>query len=98
MGPKEITVTLGDSGALHFNSNSMTRSNKFVVNAIDTNGAGDVFCGAIIYATVHHWDVEKKLTFACAAAALKCQQLGNRDALPKLEEIEKFMFQVDSRM
>jgi sugar/nucleoside kinase (ribokinase family) len=91
MGPKEITVTLGDSGAIHFNGDTTTRSNKFAVNAVDTNGAGDVFCGAIIYATVHHWDVEKKITFACAAAALKCRQLGNRDALPTLKEIEEFL-------
>jgi len=91
MGPKEITVTLGESGAIHFSGDTMTRRRPFNVNAVDTNGAGDVFCGAIIYGTVHHWDTERKMAFACAAAALKCRQLGNRDALPTLEEIESFL-------
>ncbi len=88
MGPREVTITLGEFGAIHFTGDTVTRHTTFPVDAVDTNGAGDVFCGAILYGTVHHWETEKKLAFACAAAALKCRQLGNRAALPTLEEID----------
>jgi sugar/nucleoside kinase (ribokinase family) len=91
LGPREITVTRGEFGAIHFTKSKVTRHPEFKVNAVDTNGAGDVFCGAIIYGTVRNWGAEKKMAFACAAAALKCRQLGNRDALPTLGEIEALL-------
>ena len=58
------------------------------VEAIDTNGAGDVFAGAMIFATLKNWPVDRRMRFATAAAALKCKSMGNRDALPSLEQIE----------
>jgi len=91
MGPKEVTLTLGESGAIHFTNETTTRHPGFSVDAVDTNGAGDVFSGAMIHGTLNHWGIGKKLTFACAAAALKCRKLGNREALPLLTEIESFL-------
>jgi ribokinase len=90
MGPSEVTVTLGERGALHFTNQAMTRHPGFSVAAVDTNGAGDVFSGAMIYGSLHGWAADRKLAFACAAAALKCRNLGNREALPTRDEIEAF--------
>ena len=58
------------------------------VEAIDTNGAGDVFAGAMIFATLKNWPVDRRMRFAAAAAALKSKSMGNRGALPSLEQIE----------
>ncbi len=91
MGPSEVTITLGEFGAIHITGDRVTRHTTFTVDAVDTNGAGDVFCGAMVYGTVLRWETEKKLAFACAAAALKCRRLGNRAALPTLEEIDSFL-------
>ncbi len=96
MGPSEITITLGESGAVHFAKETVIRHAGFPVDAVDTNGAGDVFSGAIVYGSLLGWDAERKLAFACAAAALKCQKLGNREALPMLSEIETFLSEVTS--
>ncbi len=91
MGPKEVTLTSGESGAIHCTKDTVTCHPGYLVDAVDTNGAGDVFSGAILYGTLHEWSVEKKLAFACAASALKCQQIGNREALPTLTQIEAFL-------
>jgi sugar/nucleoside kinase (ribokinase family) len=97
MGPNEVTITLGERGAVHFSDGTVTRHAGFLVNAEDTNGAGDVFSGAMIYASLLGWPTERKLSFACAAAALKCQKLGNRAALPSLDEIESFLLNAAAR-
>ena len=93
MGPKEVTLTLGESGAIHCTQTMVTRHPGYPVDAVDTNGAGDVFSGAILYGTLREWSAAKKLSFACATSALKCQQLGNRDALPTLAQIESFLLE-----
>ena len=58
------------------------------VLSLDTTGAGDVFSGALLYAILEEWPLQRVLQFACVTAALKCERLGNRDALPTLAEIE----------
>ena len=44
-------------------------------------------CALPIFATLQAWPAEQKLRFACAAAALKCRNPGNRDALPDLDAV-----------
>lgn len=90
MGTSEVTITLGEMGAMHCTQQAVTHHKGYEVDAVDTNGAGDVFSGAMLYATLQGWESDRKLAFACAAAALKCQTLGNRDALPTLSQIELF--------
>jgi sugar/nucleoside kinase (ribokinase family) len=91
MGPKEVSVTSGENGARYVTENRALHQPAFQVEALDTNGAGDVFAGAMIFATLQGWKPERRLRFACAASALKCMGLGNRDSLPSLEEIETFI-------
>ncbi|MBT6805663.1 MAG: hypothetical protein HOA47_11905, partial [Verrucomicrobia bacterium] len=61
--------------------------------ATDTNGAGDVFNGAMIHGTLAGWAPRVKLRFATAVSALKCQKPGNRSALPELAAVEAFLDQ-----
>lgn len=97
MGPKEVTVTSGEDGALHVSADRVIRQPAFPIEAVDTNGAGDVFVGAMIYASMQGWDPERRLRFSCAASALKCGGLGNRDALPGLRDIEAFLLSNNKR-
>ena len=96
LGASEVTVTDGDSGAWFFDANTALHQPAIPVDAVDTNGAGDVFTGAMIFLTMQNRPPEERLRFATAAAALKCQQLGNRDALPSLEKIESLLGDRDS--
>jgi ribokinase len=91
MGPREVTVTSGEDGALFASAAGVLRQPAFPVEAVDTNGAGDVFAGAMIFASMQGWDPRRRLRFACAASALKCRGLGNRDALPGLRDIDAFL-------
>ena len=88
LGAGEVTVTGGDSCAWFFDDNTELHQPAMPVEAIDTNGAGDVFAGAMIFATLKNWPADRRMRFATAAAALKCKSMGNRDALPSLEQIE----------
>ena len=87
LGPSEVVLTRGAEGAVHFCRSGEHEQTGFPVRAVDTNGAGDVFSGALIYGCLHRWPVDRKLRFACAAAALKCTQPGNRNAIPSLDRV-----------
>jgi len=91
MGPKEVTVTSGEDGAHFVTAEQARHQPAFPVDAIDTNGAGDVFAGAMIFGTLRGWAPARRLRFACAASALKCRGLGNRTPLPDLADIESFL-------
>jgi sugar/nucleoside kinase (ribokinase family) len=88
-GPRQVTVTDGAKGAWLFrNGHPGIHQAAFPIDAIDTNGAGDTFSGAMIHGTLKGWPAEHRLRFAAAAAAVKCAGIGNRAALPTLVEID----------
>jgi sugar/nucleoside kinase (ribokinase family) len=47
---KTFAITDGANGAITFDGNTMNQSKGVEANAIDTNGAGDMFAGAFLYA------------------------------------------------
>lgn len=87
-GPDLVTITDGVNGAWLFTESVRLHCEALPVLSLDTTGAGDVFSGALLYGILEDWPVERTLKFACITAALKCERLGNRDALPTLAEIE----------
>lgn len=91
MGPSEVSVTFGERGARLYTRGQMIKQRGFAVDAVDTTGAGDVFAGAMVFGSLSDWPGERRLAFACAAAALKCRHLGNRGALPTLAMIDEFL-------
>lgn len=58
------------------------------VEAEDTTGAGDTFCGVFSAALAEGLDVEKALTRAASAASLACRKVGAQSAMPKRAEID----------
>ncbi|MFK5923890.1 MAG: carbohydrate kinase family protein, partial [Verrucomicrobiota bacterium] len=91
MGPKEVTITRGGEGVLFFSKEEKIEQAAYPVEVVDSNGAGDVFAGAMIFATMQDWAMGERLKFACAAAALKCGAIGNRGALPGLDAVREKM-------
>lgn len=87
-GPEIVTITDGTRGAWLFTASGSLHCPALPVLSLDTTGAGDVFTGALLYGVLEEWPVDLVLKFACVTAALKCERLGNRDALPTLAEIE----------
>ncbi len=91
-GPSVTIVTLGNEGCVAMSSaqRELIRIPAYEdVDVLDTTGAGDVFHGAIIYGVLHDWELNKIASFANVAAALSCEGLGGRSAIPTIDEIEQ---------
>jgi sugar/nucleoside kinase (ribokinase family) len=53
---KTFVITLGEKGALIFDGKEFINVEPYAVKAIDTNGAGDMYAGAFLYAITHNHD------------------------------------------
>ena len=84
-------MTLGRDGALIYQGGQFHYSPGFVVETVDTTGAGDVFHGAFIFGLLAGWDVRRMLDFANAMAALNCTALGARGGIKTQAEAESLM-------
>jgi len=56
-------MTLGRDGALVYQAGRFYYSPAFVVETVDTTGAGDVFHGAFLYGLLAGWDIARTLDF-----------------------------------
>lgn len=90
-GPRLAAVTLGQRGWVGFDGQTLFRGEAFAVPVVDTTGAGDVFHGAFCVAWLESAEPRWSLTFAAAAAALKCRRLGGRAGIPTRRELDDFM-------
>jgi sugar/nucleoside kinase (ribokinase family) len=84
-------MTLGRDGALVYHGGRFFYSPGFVVETVDTTGAGDVFHGAFAYAVLSGWDIARALDFSNAMAALNCTVLGARGGIKSCAEAEHLM-------
>ncbi len=84
-------MTLGRDGALVFWRGRFHYSPGFVVETVDTTGAGDVFHGAFIYGLVSGWQMDRILEFSNAMAGLNCTAIGARGGIRSRGEAEKLM-------
>lgn len=80
-GMRVAAMTLGAHGSLARFENRFYYSPAFVVNCVDTTGAGDTFHGAFCYAVLQEWPLQHALDFANAMAALNCTALGARGGI-----------------
>lgn len=90
-GCKVAGVTLGRLGALAWDGGRFRYSRGYVVEAVDTTGAGDIFHAGIVYGVLNGWSLNETLEFSCAASALNCTARGARGGIKGLPEIRRFM-------
>ena len=86
-GPHLVCATLGDAGALAFESGRWHRSPAFPVAVVDDTGAGDAFRAGYIYALLAGWSVEDRLRFANATAACACGAVGAVASMPRRGDV-----------
>jgi sulfofructose kinase len=96
-GMRVAAMTVGAHGALARIGGEFIYSPAFVVNCIDTTGAGDVFHGAFCYAVLQEMPMREALEFSNAMAALNCTALGARGGIRGLEEIRVLMGRAERR-
>jgi sulfofructose kinase len=90
-GMKVAGMTLGRDGALVYAERRFIYSPGFVVETVDTTGAGDVFHGAFIFGLLKGWPLAKLLDFSNAMAALNCEALGARGGIQSETEAAELM-------
>jgi sulfofructose kinase len=96
-GMKVAAMTLGAHGALARVGGEFVYAPAFVINCIDTTGAGDVFHGAFCYAVLQNMAIDEALEFSNAMAALNCLGLGARGHIGGLEEVRRLMAHAERR-
>lgn len=80
-GMRVAAMTLGAYGALARTEGRFVYSPGFVVNCVDTTGAGDTFHGAFCYSVLAGLPLGEALEFSNAMAALNCMALGARGGI-----------------
>jgi sulfofructose kinase len=90
-GMRVAAMTLGAHGALALENGRYLYSPAFVVNCVDTTGAGDVFHGAFCYSVLQGMSLGDALDFSNAMAALNCTALGARGGISGIEEVRSLM-------
>jgi sugar/nucleoside kinase (ribokinase family) len=85
---KSFAVTDGANGAITYDGESLFRSEGVSAKAIDTNGAGDMFAGAFLYAITSGkgYDWAAKLANDCASRVVA--QFGPRLYLEDFDKIK----------
>ncbi len=75
---KTFAITLGSKGALLFDGKKEIHIEPNAVTAIDSNGAGDMFAGAFLYAITHGKSYEEAGKLASLASSKVVSQFGPR--------------------
>ncbi|MDC0598799.1 adenosine kinase [Gammaproteobacteria bacterium] len=75
---KTFVITLGSKGALLFDGQQYIKTAPNPVTAVDTNGAGDMFAGAFLYALSSGESFETAGKLASLAAATTVSSFGPR--------------------
>lgn len=90
-GSPFVAMTLGRRGALAMLDGNYVESPGFIVDAVDTTGAGDAFHAGFLFGLLEGHDVETTLRVANAVAALNCTKPGARGGLPTRESLDDFL-------
>ena len=88
----QILITLGAEGCMGFSDQEAFLVEGLKVNPIDTNGAGDMFAGAVLHCLCEGIDLKKAAQFGCKAASKKVEKFGPRLKRNEYEEIKKNYF------
>ena len=75
---KRFSITLGPKGATIFDGESFIDIDPFPTNAVDTNGAGDLFAGAFLYGITGNLSYAEAGRLASKASSKVVSQFGPR--------------------
>ena len=93
-GPEAVVITLGARGAVAASSEGTFHQPAFFVDAVDTTGAGDSFCGALAVGLASAQPLSRAVERACAAGALAATRHGAQ-ASPTPPEINQLLARVE---
>lgn len=88
--PEVVVITCGKDGGVIYQG-KLEKYPAFLVDAVDTNGSGDVFHGAFAAAMVKGYSYRDCCIFASAVSALKCTGIGARESVPEEHAVYRFL-------
>lgn len=97
-GMRVAAMTLGAHGAVARMGGKYYYSPAFIVNTVDTTGAGDVFHGAFCYGVLNDFDIKETLEFSNAMAAWNCTAIGARGCIATLDQVASIRKKADRRV
>ena len=80
-----VCLTRGARGCLVLEGGQQTEVAAAQVKAVDTNGAGDMFAGAFLFAVTHGYSHAQAAWLANQAAGMVVSQYGNRLSTAQLQ-------------
>jgi sugar/nucleoside kinase (ribokinase family) len=86
---KTFVITRGAGGSLSYDGTDLVQTAGVSANALDTNGAGDMFAGAFLYAINAGHNYAWAAKFANAASARVVSQFGPRIDAVEYEQIKQ---------
>lgn len=89
--PEIVVITQGKKGGIIYDGKETKEYPAFLVDAVDSNGSGDVFHGAFAFSVVNGFDFYKACVFSSAVSALKCTKVGAREGVPTYDETINFL-------
>lgn len=91
LGPGACVVTLGERGAVAASAAGTWRQPCLPAEVVDTTGAGDAFCGALVAAFAQGYELPAALRRGCAAGSAATTRLGAQSALPTRAELDRLL-------
>lgn len=91
LGKTDVVVTLGARGSCAHVDGEWLVQPAFEIEALDTTGAGDTFCGTLVAALARSSGFAEALRRASAASALACTRLGAQSSVPDAKELEALL-------
>ncbi len=89
--PEVVVITRGKEGGIMFDGKELFAYPAFTVEAVDSNGSGDVFHGAFAFAVTSGMDYCRACLFSSAVSAIKCTKTGAREGAPGYDETIEFL-------
>lgn len=85
---KKFVITQGKNGAMIFDGDTFIDIEPYEVNAVDTNGAGDMFAGAFLYGITNGHTYAGSGKLASLASSKIVSQYGPRLNMKSIKEIQ----------
>jgi sulfofructose kinase len=89
--PEVVVITRGKEGGIIYDGKELKKYPAFLVDAVDSNGSGDVFHGAFAFAVNMGYNYYDACVFSSAVSALKCTKVGARLGAPDFAQVKEFL-------
>ncbi|MEF3352890.1 ribokinase [Paenibacillus sp. GYB006] len=86
--PNKLIVTEGKKGVRYYDGEQEVVVPAFIVEAIDTTGAGDTFNAAFAVALAEGKSIKESISFANLAASISVTKFGAQGGMPFRHEVE----------